>query len=175
MNIKVRIVFSILLIVILIGIGFEQKKAFASKVVSNEDSFSVEVAQLSSNQKVRKYFGEEVFGDLNSDSKDDVAFLIKRNDEDGRGDMYYVTTSLKTGEGYQGTNLLFVGEKIKPEMIEIIDGLIKISYINIIDEEDVEDEKNINFFYAKVIDGVLTEADAPEQDFATTTDPSLSE
>ncbi len=93
--------------------------------------------------KIQKYFGLEAHGDLNYDSKEDVAFIIKRKDE-VRGDLYYLSASLKVEDGYGGLNLLFLGDKVVPSQIIIEDGVI-----------GVELEKGI--FYAQLIDNEIKE------------------
>lgn len=97
-------------------------------------------ARLDSN-KVFQYFGTEAHGDLNGDGKDDVAFIIPRNDET-RGMIYYIAAALATDAGYTGTNLLFLGEEVTPKNISIEKGVIDIQYAE-------------THMYRRVVNGVL--------------------
>ncbi len=101
---------------------------------------TVRSARLDSN-KVFQYFGTEAHGDLNGDGKDDVAFLIPRNDET-RGMIYYIAAALATDTGYTGTNLLFLGDEVTPKSISIEKGVIDIQYAE-------------THMYRRVVNGVL--------------------
>lgn len=98
-------------------------------------------------QQSQQYFGTEANGDLNQDGKDDIAFLIHRNDED-RGTLYYLTSAIQEENGKVGTNLIFLGEKIKPNKISIKDSLI---IVNITKNSSSTD------LYAKIEDGQLVQ------------------
>lgn len=88
----------------------------------------------------KKYFGLEARGDINSDGVDDIAFIIKRKDE-VRGDLYYLSASLGVDDGYEGLNLIFLGNGEIPYQIIIEEGVIgvdlgkKIFYAQLIDNE----------------------------------------
>ncbi len=80
-------------------------------------------------QTQQQYFGGlEADGDLNADGMSDVAFIIPRNDPQ-LGSVYYLTAAIATSTGHIGTNLLFLGDKIKPAAITIGNGVIEIDYI----------------------------------------------
>ncbi len=78
-----------------------------------------------------QYFGpsstDEATGDLNGDGKDDVAFIIDRHDL-GKSTLYYLTAALATATGHAGTDLIFLGDKVTPRTISIVNGSIVISY-----------------------------------------------
>jgi len=74
-----------------------------------------------------RYFGNEALGDLNGDGKTDVSFLISQN-TGGSGTFYYVVASLKTDEGYTGTNAVFLGDRIAPQSSSIKAGTIIVNY-----------------------------------------------
>jgi len=99
-----------------------------------------------------QYFGNEVVGDLNADGKDDVAFIITRNDPD-RGILYYLTASLKTEVGHTGTNLIFIGNKVEPKRIGIEDGVIFVEYL----DHSIKNSTTTRDFFAKVENGELKE------------------
>jgi hypothetical protein len=86
------------------------------------------LASKSFERKPEKYFGMEAYGDLSGDEKEDVAFIINRKDPE-RGMLYYLTTAISTTEGREGTNLIFLGDKVVPVKIEIKEGKVVISYI----------------------------------------------
>jgi hypothetical protein len=117
------------LIILLLGISFEEFNNYSKPVVrdSNLESYSVANVIRAVPQTPKQYFGNEATGDLNGDNKDDIAFLIHRDDED-RGTLYYLTAALSTSTGHVGTNLIFLGEKIYPQNISIENGLIEITY-----------------------------------------------
>ncbi len=100
-----------------------------------------------------QYFGQEARGDLNGDSKDDVAFLIPRFDDETNSTIYYVSAALKEGKGYTGTNLLFLGLKSVPVAITIEHATVTIDYRDLRDEESTTTKK----FNAHLVNGKLQE------------------
>lgn len=104
-----------------------------------------------------KYFGNDAFGDLNGDGKEDVAFLITQNSE-GSGTFYYVVVALKNTNGYQVTNTLLLGDRIAPQTTEIQNGEIIVNYA---DRKPSEPMTAIPFVgvskYFKVVSNKLVE------------------
>ena len=74
-----------------------------------------------------KYFGNEARGDLNGDGTEDTVFLLTQ-DSGGSGIFYYVVAALKTSGGYQGTNAIFLGDRIAPQTTEFREGNIIVNY-----------------------------------------------
>jgi len=67
---------------------------------------------------ITSYFGNEVEVDLNSDGLMDIAFLLQQ--ENGRDSIfYYATAAINTGDGYLGTNAIFLGDRIAPQSTNI--------------------------------------------------------
>jgi hypothetical protein len=98
-----------------------------------------------------QYFREdEIWGDLNSDGKDDVAFVIPREEKD-RGMLYYFTAALAGDKGYSGTNLLFLGEGFEPTEISIQDSKIEVNYV----ARNSKKASSTKIMYAEIVDGVL--------------------
>lgn len=149
-------------ILIIIGVFFEQKKGSSS--LANIPAIEYpEVATVikTIQREPQQYFGNEVKGDLNNDGKNDIAFLITRNDKD-RGILYYLASSLATDNGYIGTNLVYIGEKIQPQNISIDNGVISIDYLNLLNKNSTTTER----FSAQLINGEL---------IATSTKSALSQ
>ncbi len=78
-------------------------------------------------ETVTRYFGNDAFGDLNGDGKEDVAFLLTQN-SGGSGTFYYVVVALKTDASYIGTNAIFLGDRIAPQSTSIEKGLVIVNY-----------------------------------------------
>lgn len=75
-----------------------------------------------------KYFGNLAKGDLNADGISDLAFLLTQNGG-GTGTFYYVVAALQTKTGgYQGTNAVYLGDRIAPQTTEIRNGEIVVNY-----------------------------------------------
>lgn len=113
-----------LIFLLSIGISVQQIRAFRSPVATTE----IYVPEANISSEIKKYFGQEVKGDLNNDQIEDIAFLMRRNDGDGMDDMYYLSASLKTNQGYEGLNLKYIGQKINIKNLFIQDGVIGIEY-----------------------------------------------
>lgn len=67
-----------------------------------------------------KYFGNEVFLDLDNDQVEDVAFLVTREDQDKT--LFYLAGAIRKEGGYLGTKISLLGENISPQTTEKRDG-----------------------------------------------------
>jgi hypothetical protein len=67
---------------------------------------------------VTRYFGNAVDIDLNSDGLMDLGFLLTQ-DGGGSGTFFYVAAALNTGSGTQGTNAIFLGDRIAPQSTNV--------------------------------------------------------
>lgn len=79
-----------------------------------------------------KYFGDEVSGDIDGDGKPDVAFLFT-DEPGGSGTFYYAAGAIaKTNAdgttGYVGTNAVFLGDRIAPQMLYAEYGGVLVSF-----------------------------------------------
>ncbi len=81
------------------------------------------------------YFGNEARGDLDGDGDEDIAFLVTHQ-PGGSGTFYYLAGAINMGAGYQGTSLMFIGDRIAPQVTEyhsfsgIRGGYIVINYVD---------------------------------------------
>jgi heat shock protein HslJ len=72
-------------------------------------------------------FGEPVYGDLNGDGKNDAAVLLVYN-PGGSGTFYYAALILSKVASYSVTNSLFLGDRVAPQTVNIIDGRAVYNY-----------------------------------------------
>ncbi len=80
-----------------------------------------EAAPGSASKEIISIFGEPVYADLDKDGdKDAVMFLTQQSS--GSGTFFYVVVAVRDGRGYKGTNAMFLGDRIAPQNINIIDG-----------------------------------------------------
>jgi hypothetical protein len=89
--------------------------------------FQSQAAPGSASQITTKYFGNNAFGKLNGDEVLDTAFLLTQ-DAGGSGIFYYIVAAIQTDAGYEGTNGLFLGDRIAPQTVEIRNGEIVVNY-----------------------------------------------
>lgn len=66
-------------------------------------------------------FGEPVYGDLNADGIDDAVMYLVQNSQ-GSGTFYYVVEAINFNGTYVGTSAMFLGDRIAPQNINIIEG-----------------------------------------------------
>jgi hypothetical protein len=92
------------------------------------------VAPGSSSMIKTEYFGNEAVGDLTSDGKDDIAFLVTQS-TGGTGLFYYVTVLVATATGYTSTNAFLVGDRIAPQTTEIHEGELHVNFAERRDNE----------------------------------------
>jgi hypothetical protein len=149
----------ILILIILLIIVFWEQQKISNKMQNPTDADTAQSTNIIiPNKKIKQYFGNEALGDLNNDGKDDVAFIIKRNDDDGEGDMFYLTSAIQIDEGKLGTNLIYLGGNLEVQKIAIENNLIKIDYsTKDVDEITGEDITKSQTFYASIEEGKLKE------------------
>lgn len=119
-----------------------------------------ETAPGSASKTITRYFGNEAEGDLNGDGVSDVAFLLTQ-ETGGSGTFYYVVSALKTDSGYQGTNAVFLGDRIAPQGTEIRDGEIIVDFATRRDNEPMAAVPSVGVSkYVKLVSGELMEINA---------------
>lgn len=64
-----------------------------------------------------RYFGNELYKDLNGDGREDVVFLVTQ-EEGGSGTFFYVVAALNTERGYIGSRGVLLGDRIAPQTTE---------------------------------------------------------
>lgn len=165
---KAKFIIPGLIVILIIGGFFEQRSGsvYQSKV-SNINIPMMAAVIKAVPKSSEQYFGNEAFGDLNSDGKDDVAFVTSRADNE-RGMLYYLLVSVRTDQGHAGSNLIFLGDKVEPKIMVIENGIIDIGYI----DHSIKNATSTQHMYAGVVDGILKQVQKPnstEQDSATTT------
>jgi len=87
----------------------------------------VEAVPGSATKIVTNYFGNEAKGDLNGDGVEDVGFFITQT-TGGSGTFYYAVAAVKNGDNYEGTNAIFLGDRIAPQTAEIRNGILIVNY-----------------------------------------------
>ncbi len=122
-----------------------------------DGTFEEKAAPDSALKSVTRYFGNETFGDLNADSKEDAAFLITQ-DGGGSGTFFYVVAAVQTESGYSGTNAILLGDRIAPQTTEIVDGQIVVNYADRKSDEPFTTQPTVGISkHFKVQDEYLTE------------------
>jgi len=158
---KSKIVISIALIVLLSIVVLDQvssqKKAKQERMLQNSQVASV----ISAPKIVKQYFGNETRGDLNGDGRDDIAFVITRNDKE-RGVLYYLTSAISSTTGNFGTNLVFLGNDVTPKAISIADNTVNIEYMG-------KKSTTTAFMYARIVDNELKLIEKKNSDSVSTT------
>ncbi len=77
-----------------------------------------EAAPGSATKIVTKYFGNAVNIDLNSDGLLDSGFLLTQ-DGGGSGTFFYVAAAIDKAGSTQGTNAIFLGDRIAPQSTNV--------------------------------------------------------
>jgi hypothetical protein len=141
----------IVLILIIVGVGYAVYQSITEKYSSivpkqnvavdpKNNTYTIEGQEIilingksekdipdSASKITTQYFGNEVIADLNTDGIKDVAFLLTQN-SGGSGTFYYVATVISSKNGYVGTNAIFLGDRIAPQITEFQNGKIIVNY-----------------------------------------------
>lgn len=132
-----------------------------SFVTLTDGFFEAEIAPGSASKITTRYFGNEAFGDLNSDGKVDTAFLLTQN-MGGSGTFFYLVVALQTTSGADGTNAIFLGDRIAPQTTSIENGIITVNYADRNPGEPFTTQPSMGVSkYIKVNGSVLIETTQP--------------
>lgn len=93
------------------GEEYKLENGLAAKVAAPESSFAMTL----------RVFGEPVYGDLDKDGDEDAALWLQ-HDPGGSGTFYYGALAMKYGAGYKATDTLFLGDRIAPQTLNIMEG-----------------------------------------------------
>ncbi|MDD3285553.1 MAG: Gmad2 immunoglobulin-like domain-containing protein [Patescibacteria group bacterium] len=105
-------------------------------------------------------FGEPAFGDLNGDGRNDAAVLLFE-DSVGSGSFFYVAAALNLSTGAQGTEAIFLGDRIAPQNLAIKDGQIAVNYADRRAGEAMATPPSVGVSaYFSIKDGVLQKIEA---------------
>lgn len=72
-------------------------------------------------------FGEPVYGDIDGDYDDDAAVLLVY-EGGGSGTFLYAAIALKTDAGFEGSNAIFIGDRIAPQNVAIRNRLVIVNF-----------------------------------------------
>jgi heat shock protein HslJ len=77
---------------------------------------------------VTRYFGNEAWGDINGDGRNDVAFVLTQ-ETGGSGTFFYAVVALASESGFVGSQAVLLGDRIAPQSTEIRpDGTIDVTF-----------------------------------------------
>jgi hypothetical protein len=88
-----------------------------------------ETAQGAATKIKTAVFGQPVFGDLDGDGRNDAALILLRHPS-GSGSFYYVAAALNEDGSWQGTNAVFLGDRITLKKVMIRDSVIVVRYLD---------------------------------------------
>lgn len=131
------------------------------RVLLTEGVFEASAAPDSSSTIRTIIFGQPVIGDLDGDGDQDMALVLQR-DMGGSGLFYYLTVALQNPDTTaQGTNALFLGDRIAPQTIEIRDGMIIFNYAQRKPDEPMTAQPSVGVsFYAGIENSELVQRES---------------
>jgi len=89
------------------------------KSVKLIDGYSeTEVTPGSAVKIITRYFGNELFTDLDGDGDDDVAFIVTQ-ETGGSGTFYYAVAALNTENRYVGSDGYLLGDRVAPQSTNV--------------------------------------------------------
>lgn len=88
---------------------------------------TVEMVPGAASKTVVEIFGEPASGDLDNDGLPDAAVLLVET-TGGSGTFYYVATALNREGEFVGTEAVFIGDRIAPQLLTIQHGVVIVDY-----------------------------------------------
>lgn len=76
-------------------------------------------------ETIIRYFGNELFADIDGDEREDVVFLVTQ-ETGGSGTFFYLVGALNRLEGYVGTHAVYIGDRIAPQNITKGEGRVVV-------------------------------------------------
>lgn len=81
-----------------------------------------EIAPGSASKEIVMAFGEPVYADLDGDGVADDAVMYITQETGGSGTFFYVVEVINKDGVFKGTDAMFIGDRVAPQNINIIDG-----------------------------------------------------
>ncbi len=114
-----------------------------NRPVSLVDGRSEEPAAPNSSGKIiTQVQNTPLFADIDKDGIDD-AVLILTQSTGGSGTFYYVAAAIATPTGYEGTAALLLGDRIKPQRIEVLGYKARIHFLTRSSEQSFADDPTL--------------------------------
>ena len=82
----------------------------------------IDSAPGSASKNTLMIFGEPIYGDLDKDGDTDATVLLV-NTTGGSGVFYYAVLAINNGTSTRATNVMYLGDRIAPQTVEIHDGV----------------------------------------------------
>lgn len=106
-------------------------------------------------KQITQYFGNELKTDVNDDGKEDVVFFLTQN-SGGSGTFFYIAGALALKDGYRGTNVIFLGDRIIPQAITYENEEICVNYKDRKPDEPMVTKPSVKILnHFKIADGKL--------------------
>jgi hypothetical protein len=116
----------------------------------------IQAARGSTAKTTTAVFGKPAYGDLNRDGRNDAALLLV-HDPGGSGTFYYAAAAIAASNIYQGTNTIFLGDRISPRAVQIQNGVIIVEFDDRKPAQAMAAEPSIaKVIYLRVDEGSLT-------------------
>lgn len=85
------------------------------RVITLENGYSeIEIEPNSASKIITRYFGNELYADLNGDNLEDVAFIVTQ-ETGGSGTFFYGVAAVQTESGYIGSDGYLLGDRVAPQ------------------------------------------------------------
>ena len=132
------------------------------KDITLKDGYSEEeIVPGSASKLITRYFGNEASGDFNEDGFSDIAFIITQSGG-GSGTFYYAVVGLGSDNGCNGTNAIFLGDRVAPQTTEIEDNKIIFNYADRKRDEPMVAQPSIGLTKQFVVEGDVLKEVTPE-------------
>jgi heat shock protein HslJ len=126
----------------------------------------------SASKTITRYFGNEVKVDLDQDMREDTVFLLTQ-ETGGSGTFYYVVAALNKETGYEGSQALFLGDRIAPQTTEKGTGnMIIVNYADRAPGESLATAPSVGKSMRLLFDATTMQFGEVVQDFEGEADPS---
>lgn len=105
----------------------------------------LEITEGSASRQVTDFIINYGGFDLNGDSrKDSIVFLRQRSG--GSGTFYYIAAALGTGDGYRGSEAVFIGDRVEPLDIDYDGEFVLVSWMDRLEGESYSVKPSVEAF-----------------------------
>jgi heat shock protein HslJ len=123
-------------------------------------------------KRVTRYFGNEVWTDLDADGREDVAFVLTQ-EPGGSGTFYYLVAALDRPGGFVGSEAMLLGDRIAPQRTSVEPGgTIVVSYADRAPGEGFAAPPSVNKSLRAKLDAATLRLGEVAQGFEGEADPA---
>lgn len=150
-----------IIIIVILSLPFVINKIYPRKEIFLPETAVYLIDNQETRLKQSEIFSDPIYKDLDGDGDDDAVLMFTQS-PGGSGTFFYVAAAINHDGSFQGTNAIFLGDRIAPQNINFLGITIIVNYADRRPEEPMTTKPSQGISkYLIIENGLLQETDQP--------------